>query len=314
MTAVLLSVLALAAPDVALAQAAIGFGLVTFVYLLAIRRTGKLVVAACEACSLLYPKGEEIRGLEWEILVRFARFLHRELELVSGSRGPKSPAFLKPEKRTSARAGISPVQGKKCLSPSRWYRPLVTLRWGEGPLAAVAGDPGERWLPPGSPIFEDEETLVRAAEEGKLGGAVVDLLRLRSWLLRGIPQGTIQPIEETAFRLAVTPMEPEVHEAPEDFLEDMERTGQWKALLDKVPGMKWFSGFVVLGLMVLLALGTGGIFPRPDLPDPRDGGAELGGTKRCDCHRPGCSPLGHGAQDPHLCPDHRGGEIGVEIS
>lgn len=32
--------------------------------------------------------------------------------------------------------------------------------------------------------------------------------------------------------------------------------------------MKWLSGFAVLGLMALLVLGTSGVFPRPDLPDP----------------------------------------------
>ncbi len=43
--------LVLAAPDVALTEAAVGFGLVTFIYLLAARRTGKLVVVA----SPLFP-------------------------------------------------------------------------------------------------------------------------------------------------------------------------------------------------------------------------------------------------------------------
>lgn len=228
--------LVLAAPDVALAQAAIGFGLVTFVYLLAIRHTGKLVVAACEAYPLLYSEGEEIRGLEWEILVRFARFLHRELELVWVPRA-EIPRLLEAGEADLGAGGYLPRPGEKVLlSRPLVSTRLVTIRWGEGPLGAVAGDPGERWLPSGSPAFEDEETLVQAAEAGELGGAVVDLLRLRSWLLRGTPQGAIQPVEETAFRLAVPPMEPEVHEALEAFLEDMERTGQWKALLERYLG------------------------------------------------------------------------------
>lgn len=228
--------LVLAAPDVALAQAAIGFGLVTFVYLLAIRRTGKLVVAACEVYPLLYPEGEGITGLEWEILVSFARFLHRELELVWVPRA-EIPRLLESGEADLGAGGYLPRPGEKVLL-SRPLVPtrLVTIRWGEGPLAAVAGDPGECRLPPGSPVFEDEETLVQAAEEGKLGGAVVDLLRLRGWLLRGSPQGAVQTVEETAFRLAVAPTEPEVHRALEAFLEDMERTGQWKALLERYLG------------------------------------------------------------------------------
>lgn len=74
--------LILAAPDVALTQAAIGFALVTFIYLLAVRHTGKLVVAACECPPLLHQQGERVVGLEWEILERFARYLHRELEVI----------------------------------------------------------------------------------------------------------------------------------------------------------------------------------------------------------------------------------------
>ena len=65
--------LLLHAPDVALTEAAIGVGLITAIYVLAIRRTGRLAVVADEAPGLLAREGGRIVGLEHEILERFAR-------------------------------------------------------------------------------------------------------------------------------------------------------------------------------------------------------------------------------------------------
>ncbi len=66
------------APDVAITEAAIGAGLVTFIYILAIRKTGRLVIIGDEAPGLIQRDGEGITGLEWEILAGFARELGLE--------------------------------------------------------------------------------------------------------------------------------------------------------------------------------------------------------------------------------------------
>lgn len=60
------------APDVAITEAAIGAALVTLVYVLAIRKTGRLVVVACQAPGLIAREGDRIVGLEWEILKQLA--------------------------------------------------------------------------------------------------------------------------------------------------------------------------------------------------------------------------------------------------
>lgn len=73
--------LLLHAPDVALIEAAIGAALITAVYVLAIRRTGRLTVVADEAPGLLIREGERIVGLEHEILQRFARHLGLDLSV-----------------------------------------------------------------------------------------------------------------------------------------------------------------------------------------------------------------------------------------
>lgn len=67
------------APDVAITEAAIGAALVTLVYVLAIRKTGRLTVAANEAPGLLERAGEQIAGLEWEILQRLGQSLGLEV-------------------------------------------------------------------------------------------------------------------------------------------------------------------------------------------------------------------------------------------
>ena len=69
------------APDVAITEAAIGAGLVTFVYVLAIRKTGRLVIIGDEVPGLISREGGKITGLEWEILSGFARELGLETTL-----------------------------------------------------------------------------------------------------------------------------------------------------------------------------------------------------------------------------------------
>ena len=67
------------APDVAVTEVAIGAALVTFVYVLAIRKTGRLVVVSDEVPGLLYREGGSLVGLEHEILTGFARHLGLDL-------------------------------------------------------------------------------------------------------------------------------------------------------------------------------------------------------------------------------------------
>lgn len=73
--------LLLHAPDVALTEATIGLGLITAIYVLAIRRTGRLTIVADEAPGLFLREGDRIVGLEHEILARFARHLGLDLSV-----------------------------------------------------------------------------------------------------------------------------------------------------------------------------------------------------------------------------------------
>lgn len=69
------------APDVAITEATIGAALVTAIYVLAIRRTGRLVVVADEVPGLLAREGKHIVGLEYDILAGFAREVGLDLSI-----------------------------------------------------------------------------------------------------------------------------------------------------------------------------------------------------------------------------------------
>ena len=69
------------APDVAITEATIGAALVTAIYVLAIRRTGRLTVVADEAPGLIAREGDHIAGLEYEILEGFARAIALDLSI-----------------------------------------------------------------------------------------------------------------------------------------------------------------------------------------------------------------------------------------
>ncbi len=69
------------APDVAITEATIGAALVTAIYILAIRRTGRLTVVADEVPGLIAREGDHISGVEYEILAGFARMQGLDLSV-----------------------------------------------------------------------------------------------------------------------------------------------------------------------------------------------------------------------------------------
>jgi len=216
--------LALSAPDVALTEAAVGFGLVTLIYLLALRRTGKLVVAACPLYPLLYQEGERIAGLEWEILERFSRWCHREVEVLWVPR-QEIPRLLQTGEAHLGAGGFLPssedqVRYSRPIVPTK----LVCVRLKEGPLGAVAGEPGQETA---SVTYEDAAELARALIRGEIGGAVVDLLRQREWQLHRLisHEGSTVIAEEKWFAFAVAPDEEEIWRSLEEFLSELERSG-----------------------------------------------------------------------------------------
>ncbi len=227
----------LAAPDVALTQAAVGFGLVTFIYLLALRRTGKLTVVAAETPPLLHQDGEHVAGLEWEILSRLGRQLHRDVEVLWVTRA-EIPRLLRAGEADVGAGGYLPrtddgVVLSRPLIPTR----IVAVRCGPGPCGAVAGDRCQDCLPASSVTYEDHRELASALRSGEIGEAVADLLHVRQWVL----SGEVQPSEtkdggEAAFRFAVAPGEEDVRQALDALLAELERSGELARLIARYIG------------------------------------------------------------------------------
>lgn len=227
----------LAAPDVALTQAAIGFGLVTFIYLLALRRTGRLTVVAVETPPLLHQDGQQVVGLEWEILARLGRQLHRDIEVLWVTRAEIPRLLCSGEADIGAGGYLPRAEEQVLLSRPLVPTRIVTVRCGSGPLGAVDGDRGQDWLPPDGIAYEDHQQLVAAVRTGEIGGAVADLLHVRHWVLAD----EIQPIqttdeEETAFRFAVAPSEGDLRQALDTLIAELEASGQLAKWLERYVG------------------------------------------------------------------------------
>ncbi|MFO8034869.1 MAG: hydrogenase subunit MbhD domain-containing protein [Candidatus Bipolaricaulota bacterium] len=231
----------LAAPDVALTEAAVGFALVTFIYLLALRRTGRLVVAATEAAPLLYTENEEIVGLEWEILQRFGRWLHLDVEVLWVPRSEMPRLLLSGEAELAA-GGFVPGEGDRELSVTKPVVPTRMVRLQApgraGPTVAVRGDRGADLLPEGGQMVDGVDDVADAVEEGSAGGAVVDALRLWMWHLRGWGEGLeVSSVEEDlGFCMAVAPENEELGESLDAFLAELVASGELEELVRRYLG------------------------------------------------------------------------------
>ena len=134
-----------AAPDVAIAEAAIGAALVTVIYVLAIRKTGRLVVMGCEVPGLLGREGKQIVGLEHDILEGFARELGLDLYVQFVPREAIESALLRGEADIAA-GGL--VEGDSmpglCTTPAHLPTAKFRVVMGKGakPPAEFAGSRG----------------------------------------------------------------------------------------------------------------------------------------------------------------------------
>ena len=222
----------LAAPDVALTEAAIGFGLVTFVYLLAIRRTGRIVVAAVPCPPLLYPQGEGGAGLLWELLERLAAHTHRELELRWLDRA-EVPGVLATSEADLACGDIIPTGAESAFPqvetiPTR----IVRVQWGEGPCGAIRGSQEAALLPGEGKLFPSREALHDALERGEIERAVVNLVEVRSlYLSRRLGEATVEPLAEAQFAVLFAPDEEELARALTDVIGELKAGGEWEELL-----------------------------------------------------------------------------------
>ncbi|MDD5265462.1 MAG: DUF4040 domain-containing protein [Candidatus Bipolaricaulis sp.] len=157
------------APDVAITEAAIGAALSTFVYILAIRRTGRLVVAACDVPGLVHEDHGVVAGLEVDLLKLLAR--SAGLELVVQLMPPE-------EVVASVRRGDADVGAGGLLAGEE--RPGVAAGPVHLPTArfAVRRRDGGDCSTPVRPFRGEMANLIESARRGEAVAVELDLARL----------------------------------------------------------------------------------------------------------------------------------------
>lgn len=141
--------LLLHAPDVAITEAAIGAALVTVIYVLAIRRTGRLIVVGDEAPGLLALEGGHVVGLEAEILAGFARRLGLDLSVQLVSRRQVEATLMQGDADLGAGGLVDSAD--RAFPSTKGHMPTALVRIhhrgapqpaGEAPQAAECDYPG----------------------------------------------------------------------------------------------------------------------------------------------------------------------------
>jgi uncharacterized MnhB-related membrane protein len=148
------------APDVAITEAAIGAALVTFIYVLAIRKTGRLVVVGDEAPGLLEREGDRITGLEQEILASFSKHLGLDLMIRFLPRREVKGALLRGEADIAA-GGIVNLDAGARPRKTEGYLPTGLFRIATEDPAAPNQAQETEWI-----YFSDVLEAIRAQEEG----------------------------------------------------------------------------------------------------------------------------------------------------
>ncbi len=129
------------APDVAITEAALGSALVTFVYILAIRKTGRLVVAGSETPGLLQREDHGFSGLEWEILRQMAAEMGLDLVIELVAREEIEPMILRGEADVGAGGLLQGSDGELLESPPYLPTALFDVRGPKDDEARSAARP-----------------------------------------------------------------------------------------------------------------------------------------------------------------------------
>jgi len=151
--------LLLHAPDVAITEAAIGAALVTFIYILAIRKTGRLVIVGDEAPGLLEREGDRITGLEQEILASFSKHLGLDLGIHLLPRHELKGALLRGEADIAA-GGIVHVDAGDRLLATQGHLPTGLFHLTREDVAEPKQAQETEWI-----YFSDVLEAIRAQEK-----------------------------------------------------------------------------------------------------------------------------------------------------
>ena len=213
------------APDVALTEAAIGAALVTFVYVLAIRKTGRLVVIADEAPGLLYREGEKILGLEQSILEGFCRHLGFDLVIEFRPREEVEPALLRGEADIGA-GGIVSGPDERFLRPPM-HLPTALFR-----LSSATEKGGATEIRPVKPFRGYFAELLDAFRVGREETAVLDLARFERISRLSLAGYDVERLPgRHAYQFLLSRERERLHKQFVAYIESLKETGELERLV-----------------------------------------------------------------------------------
>ncbi len=211
------------APDVAITEAAIGAALVTFIYVLAIRKTGRLTVAANEVPGLLERVGEEIVGLEWEILDRVATTLGLDLVVRFVPREEVELAVFRGEADVAA-GGIASSEAGAGLLQTPEHLPTARFRVRGPATGPVPADV--------APFRGDLSDVIGAVRRGDPVGVELDLARLLALSRYNLNAYEVDKDDEGLFyTFLVSPSRAILHRRLTDVLAALRSSGELETMI-----------------------------------------------------------------------------------
>jgi uncharacterized MnhB-related membrane protein len=214
--------LLLHAPDVAVTEAAIGAALVTFIYVLAIRKTGRLVAVGDEAPGLLEREGDQINGLEHAILHAFARHLGMDLIVHLSSAQDARDALERGEADIGAGGIVSSDTDRRVLATSGFL---------ETAFFRVEG-PGTRQGSANAAAGTTVSDVTDAIRAGRPCAVTLDLARFMAVSrldLSAYRVSRLPDMDQYVFLVATG--NEELHRQLEAFLTDLKRSGRLATLV-----------------------------------------------------------------------------------
>ncbi len=231
------------APDVALVEVAVGTTFLAF-YILAVRKKGKLMVVGDETPYLLYRQGENITGLEHEILRGFADELGLELEILFVPRQQVYKWLISEDADIGAGGVIPTTSEKSNLLISDGYLKTrlfhISRRSVDERVAGVSGSYALEEIENKNGMADHYEyfsDLCAGIDDGKIAKCSVDLARFIVLDRRVLTNYDIKrDPEDLCYVFTVSPGEKEIYEGLNTYIERLRSSGELDTIIARYLG------------------------------------------------------------------------------
>jgi len=226
------------APDVSLVEMTVGATFLAL-YILAIRKKGKLMVVGDETPFLLYQKGEDVAGLEYEILRGFAGEMGLDLEVLFVPR-QQINRWLISEDADIGAGGVIPTASEKTnLLISDGYLETrlfhISNRSAGGRVAGLSGSHAVETIEKKHAMAEPYayfSDLCAGVEHGEIAKCSVDLARFLAIDRQVLANYDIErDPEDLCYAFAVSPGEREIYDGLDAYIERLRSSGELDAII-----------------------------------------------------------------------------------